>query len=277
MPIEVYKNPRLHQILVYQQEAADIVLNLNNAGSDLRYSKLRPFGMLYGEYMSDRTLYLKAMLVNVAYDITNGYKDIGWPADISDRDDVNSVKARRSWRGLSVDKKWSNKYFADSIYIKIRNIMMGERYFSSASLMKYLFMNNASRGFKALEEAIANNSEALARCEHNRWNIQQLILGYSPCDEELDKIFELRNIEGKRSPKVKEEYLKWKEKALNVSGDINRLGDIKDDVKECELRIHPNLCSYDHLMKVDSGARQYDTDLNNAILRIITIVDGYKF
>ena len=176
-----------------------------------------------------------------------------------------------------MDKKWSNKYFADSIYIKIRNVMVGERYFSSGSLMKYLFMNNAARGLNALKEAIDNNADALARCEHNRWNIQQLILGYSPCDEELDKIFELRNIEGKKSLKVKEEYLEWKKRMLNVSGNINSLGDIKDDVKECQLRIHPNLCCYDHLMKVDSGAQKYDADLNNAILKIITIVDGYKF
>ena len=46
------------------------------------------------------------------------------------------------------------------------------------------------------------------------------------------------------------------------------------DVKECPLRIHPNICSFDHLDKVDSGAKKYDSDLCNSIPDIIRIVDG---
>lgn len=283
MPMEVYRNTRLQQIWVYQLEAADIVQNLNNVGrSDLRYSKLKPFGMLYGEYMSDRTLYLKALLVNVAYDITNNYGKEGcydkveWPESISDKSDPNFAKARKSWNELSVDKKWSNKYFADSIYIKIRNIMIGQRYFSNRYLMSYLLGNRSGQALEILGAAFKANEEALAICEHNRWNIQQLILGYSPCDEELDKVFELRDIHGKKSEMVKKEYVQWKQKALNIVTDINKLGDIKDDVKACELRIHPNLCDYSHLDKIDSGAKKYDKDMNNSILNIITIVDGYR-
>jgi hypothetical protein len=276
MPMAVYENARLQQIWVYQQEAADIVLNLNNAGNDLRYSKLKPFGMLYGEYMSDRTLYLKAMLVNVAYDITNNYNDIGWPQDISDRKDANAKKARKSWRKLSVDKKWSNKYFADSISIKVRNILMGEVDFSRGYKMKQLFENNSPRAEKMLGEALANNADSLARCEHNRWNIQQLVLGYSPCDEEVDQIFELRDKLGKEDVSVKQEYIRWKERTVGVKTEIDKINDIKDDVKECKLRLHPNLCDYAHLDKVDSGAKKYDKDLNNAILKIISIVDGNK-
>jgi hypothetical protein len=66
MPIAVYD--KAQEIWVYQRESADIVLNLNKT-KDLRYQKLRPFGMIYGEFMSDRSLYLKALLVNGAYDL----------------------------------------------------------------------------------------------------------------------------------------------------------------------------------------------------------------
>lgn len=256
LPMEVYKNPKLQEIWVYQQEAADIVLNLSNSGSDFRYRKLKPFGMLFGEYMNDRSLYLKAMLVNVAYAISDAEIQIEWPSDISDRNDKNGYAAREEWRKLSVDKKWSNKYFADSIWIKLRNAAL------------------ANREVTDIATIFKNNEDVLAVCEHNRWNVQQLLLGYSPCDEELDKIFAKRNKLGKKSKKVKEEYSEWKEKTLGESFDVMSSVDIKDDVKACELRIHPNICDISHVRSVDSGAEKYDKVLNNAIPQIMKLVDG---
>ena len=69
-------------------------------------------------------------------------------------------------------------------------------------------------------------------------------------------------------------YLEWKLKNLHI--DVCNKPKIKDDVKECPLRIHPNICSFEHLAKVDSGAQKYDEDLNSAIPVIISVVDGYK-
>lgn len=272
MPVEVYKNDRLQQIWVYQRESEDIISNLNNDSNDLRYKKIRPFGMLYGEYMSDRTLYLKALLVNVAYDITNNYNDAVWPEDILDKKDKGYTHARQSWKRLSVDKKWSNKYFADSIYIKIRNVLLNDSCYSTGSKVQFFLYENFDRTIKTIEQAIADNIYSLAVCEHNRWNIQQLILGYSPCDVELDSIFKEIN-ENKETDRIVKKYLIWKEKNLHSNVCSKK---IKDDVKECALRIHPNICSYSHLSSVDSGAKQYDEDLNKAICKIISIIDGGK-
>ena len=47
----------------------------------------------------------------------------------------------------------------------------------------------------------------------------------------------------------------------------------KRQYKESEFRIHPNLCSYEHLDLVDSGARSYDIDINNSIPRLLELVD----
>ena len=110
--------------------------------------------------------------------------------------------------------------------------------------------------------------------EHNSWNIQQLLLRYSAGNKEADEIFELRNKLGKEDKTVKQKYIGWKERAVGVKTEIDKLNDIKDDVKECKLRLHPNLCDYDHLDIVDSGAKKYNKDLNNAIFKIISIVDG---
>lgn len=275
MPIEVYKSIRLQQIWVYQKESEDILMNLINKKNDLRYEKIRPFGMLYGEYMSDRSLYLKALLVNTAYDIANGYNNEGWPEDISNKKDRGYVAARSSWNKLSVDKIWSNKYYADSIYVKIRNVLYNKPLYKSLyTINKWnLFALGKSKIIESISTAISAYKEQLAICEHNRWNIQQLILGYSPCDEELDSIFESINANEDKAV-VLERYLEWKLKNLHV--DVCNKSKIKDDVKECPLRIHPNICSFEHLAKVDSGAQKYDEDLNNAIPTIISIVDGYK-
>ena len=275
MPVEVYKSSRLQQIWVYQRESEDILMNLINGKNDLRYDKIRPFGMLYGEYMTDRSLYLKALLVNVAYDIANGYNKAGWPLDISDKNDPGYIEARKSWNKLSVDKMWSNKYYADSIYVKIRNILQDKPMYKSLdTISKWnLYTLGKSKLLESIKTAIDTYSEQLSLCEHNRWNIQQLILGYAPCDKELDSIFESINANEDKVV-VLQRYLKWKLTNLNIP-TCNK-SKIKDDVKECPLRIHPNICSYEHLSKTDSGAQKYDEDLNNSIPDIISIVDGYK-
>lgn len=271
LPIEVYKSRQLQQVWVYQSETEDIISNLSMQANGIRYEKIRPFGMLYGEYMADRSLYLKALLVNVAYDITDGRNSITWPDNIYDRADSGFEQARISWKSLSTDKKWSNKYFADSIYIKLRNILQDRPGYESPSAIKEKLINNKEETLNVIRAALDVNSKSLAICEHNRWNIQQLLMGYSPCDPELDMIFYEIN-EGVGHDKVSQKYISWKLKNLQ-SDELQRK--IKDDVKEGVLRIHPNICSFEHLAKVDSGALEYDLCLNNAIPQIISIVDGY--
>ena len=110
MPVEVYKSLNLQEIWVYQREASDIISNLaDSKRKNLSYNKLRPFGMLYGEYMADRTLYLKALLVNCAYDISQKNSIYKWPASMSDEKDEGYVMVKQSWKRLFVDKKWSNR------------------------------------------------------------------------------------------------------------------------------------------------------------------------
>jgi hypothetical protein len=271
MPLEVYKSERLQQIWVYQCESGDIIENLVNNHNSIRYEKVRPFGMLYGEYMNDRSLYLKAMLVNVAYNVAT-LKESVWPEDISDRMDKGYVQARESWKGLSVDKMWSNKYCADSIYIKIRNIMEDKPDYASSERVMELLKTDKANTVKIITEALAAHDESLSVTEHNRWNIQQLLLGYSPCDKELDMIFQEINNNGETA-EVKKKYSVWRQKNLNGSEFAK---DIKTDLKESPLRIHPNICSCEHLSLIDAKAKPYDGIINGAIPKIISIVDGYQ-
>ena len=193
MPSEVYKN--VQEIWVYQREASDIITNINpleNHNDDVYecYKKLKPFGMLYGEYIDRRTYYLKALLVNGIYDINDiDSKMFFTKIDLGKKETY--IDLRKSWKNLTVEKTWSNKYFVDTIYQKIRstNLALSEE----AAIIGY---NNdkffIGKWEEDLDNALAELSkpdeqdkkDCLAECEHNRWNVQQLLLGFRPADAE---------------------------------------------------------------------------------------------
>ena len=209
MPSEVYKN--VQEIWVYQREASDIITNINpleNHNDDVYecYKKLKPFGMLYGEYIDRRTYYLKALLVNGIYDITDVDNEMHFTKiDLDDKDTY--IDLRKSWKNLTVEKTWSNKYFVDTIYQKVRstNLALSEE----AAIIGYnnekFFTGNWKESLnKALAELSKpigqDKKEYLAECEHNRWNVQQLLLGFSPADAE--KFAELCEDQAKETAEV---------------------------------------------------------------------------
>lgn len=256
MPLEIYE--KAQQIWVWQNESDDIISNLNGTPQkDRRYKKLRPFGMEYGEYICDRTLYLKALLVNEAYAMNKNPK-----IDIAKKDTFDDL--RRSWRALPIDKKFSNKYYADSIYLKLRGIICNQdRFIIGPEDIVAIFGREGLE--KRLSKILNADKIALAVCEHNRWNMQQLLFGYLPCDAARTEIFRTLN------RNVSE---------AKASGDKQRTDEAKsafrktkDEYKESEQRIHPNICAYGHLDIVDAGAKQYDIDINDSIPRILELVD----
>lgn len=220
-----------------------------------------------------------------------------WPKTLVNKKDEGYKFARNKWKKLSVEKKWSNKYFADSIYTKIRNIHHGDSHYKSLEDIREMVLVKGKKAvLNEIATAIDQNRESLADCEHNRWVIQQLILGYSPCDKELDDVFVWNNkykIEEEKEKKTgiksenkeeykkeaQESYKKWKKAHAHYQDSENDSKtelDIKNDVKLLPQRIHPNICDYNHLDDVDSGAKLYDSVLNAAIPDIIELVDFYK-
>ena len=222
MPNEVYDN--VQEIWVYQRESADIITNLEHAReTNKRYENLRPFGMLYGEYIDSRTHYLKALLVNGIYAITDKKGDYYFEKlDMADKKSYKGL--RDKWNNLSVALQWSNKYFADSMYQKLR--CMSEK---------------------------EDCRDVMARCEHNRWDVQQLLMGYMPADQtQLDLL-----------------------KQLDADGNTKAYKQKKEELKHGLYHIHPNIIHYDLLDVYDSGAKDYDEKLNNGIPTILKLVDGY--
>lgn len=232
MPSEVYKN--VQEIWVYQREASDIITNINpleNQNDDVYeyYKKLKPFGMLYGEYIDSRTYYLKALLVNGIYEINDiDNKMYFTKINLGDKDTY--IDLRKSWKNLTVEKTWSNKYFVDTIYQKVRstNLALSEVAAIIGYNNKEFFTGNWKEN---LENALAELSkpigqdkkEYLAECEHNRWNVQQLLLGFSPADaKKFAELCEDQAAETANVSPIKDEINAHKKNIINQLVELNK-------------------------------------------------------
>jgi hypothetical protein len=115
-----------------------------------------------------------------------------------------------------------------------------------------------------------------------------LLFGYAPCTLEQDK--ELRDLDVSRKDGVEErnawrEEVGWSrltplqkkkckendEKYQNLAW--GKYDKVKKELKTGINRIHPNICDYTHLDKIDHQAEGYDKDLNNIIPEILKLVD----
>lgn len=257
MPREVYRE--VQEVWVYQREAADIIHNLTHSkDNEAHYARLKPFGMLYGEYIDSRTYYLKALLVNGIY----AMDDEKLRANLDMGNKNSYVELRRNvkktgWNDLTVEKKWSNKYFADSMYQKMRSVMGGLSKVASIGGYGNDELYGDENWYITFEQAL-KYANGLAECEHNRWNVQQLLLGFIPADKVTDEDLK--------------KYVKDKKIIPETKSDLKKK---QAELKSPRKKVHYCICDFEHMDVVDPVAKEYDEKLNNAIPMILTHVDGY--
>ena len=105
-----------------------------------------------------------------------------------------------------------------------------------------------------ISRTLKEHKDVIAECEHNRWNIEQLLMGFSPIKAADDH--QLRQLvrEGAN------DAVKAKKAAL----------------KNTPAKVHPNICDFDHLDEIDPYAKTFDELLNNAIPDILLRVGKYQ-
>ena len=192
MPDEVYDNAV--PVFVRQDRADNFVTKLRNeddkkfdyvhvVGGDLkkeerkgRYAHLYPFGMDDMAYCSDERSLRRAKLINYLYDNAD-YSTYHFPDPLV----LNTIPpdtiwedAEKAWRKLSVAHKWSNLYCAYNIPCKL----------ASLRAMRGLAADDTSCDTQPL-----NDEEILelAAVEHNRWNVEKLLMGYRRVRPDEDK------------------------------------------------------------------------------------------
>ena len=123
------------------------------------------------EYDVSMPLVKMAKNVNFVYEqcYNNNFKN--WQGQIQTSVEINHAVRDKLWAGLSSVKRWSSIYNAMTIPSKMRSIGLEED------------------DWEKFYDISQQDIEILAQVEHNRWNVEELILGYRPCtDEEQDII-----------------------------------------------------------------------------------------
>lgn len=121
----------------------------------------------------DVTMPLVQMAKNVNYIYDRCYNDNieNWQGQVLSSVEINPADRDSLWDNLSSVKRWSSIYNAMTIPSKMRSIGLTE--------------DDWDKFYDISQQDI----EILAQVEHNRWNVEELILGYRPCtDEEQEKI-----------------------------------------------------------------------------------------
>lgn len=196
MPDEVYANEV--PVFIRQNRSDNFVTNLRNEDTkkegekftysvvkdgevkskerDARYAHIYPFGMNETAFSADDYSLKRAKLINYLYSTANyeTYKFQG----ILVLDAIPEAKiwdeANAMWQKLSVALKWSNLYNSYTMRTKQRTLRA----------MRGLGIDDESRDYDTLSDY---EVEQLAIVEHNRWNVEKLLMGYRKPKKDEDK------------------------------------------------------------------------------------------
>ena len=211
LPKEVYANDDI-PVFVYQPLTKWVLATAKEAQ---RYSNLYPFGMRedYFDPQLERLQWAKK--IKYLYANVRKYTGMGTQKEL---DDLWYIKKEQYIR------QQSNVYAANSIPMKFRSVGLDPEVRTSIT-----------------PDEIA----ILAEVEHNRWNVERLLMGYSPFPSEARSELLI----GKRS------FLKTDKAAAHKKTD------------EYKKRFfHPDIAPFDELLK---SSRDYDINIAEHLLDVI--------
>lgn len=166
LPDKLYE--RNIPVLVYQTASSSVIDMAAASVNTKQYRNLYPFGMVDDCYDVDHTYLDYAKRVNYIYDYY--YTFSSYPDRLPSEEEVS--EAWDTLKRTQPIKIWSNIYNANFIPSKLRSIGLDYR-----SLP-------ASYQFSDHEIGL------LAELEHNRWNVEELLIGFKPVTEEQKRRIE---------------------------------------------------------------------------------------
>lgn len=161
MPDKVYENKI--PILVLQRDSSAVIRNIAGLGltdkeaqKKLRYSELRPFGMDKDCIDINSTETATAKRVKYVYNFY--YERDMQPVVMPSISELNDVW----YSGGDVSHIWADIYNADSIPTKLRSIGIKQE------------------DWQTMDDLTEDEVNILSEVEHNRWNIDRLLIGFRP-------------------------------------------------------------------------------------------------
>ncbi len=142
---------------------------------DARYANIYPFGMNETAYSADEKSLKRAKLINYLYNTMpadNKFQELLALDAVPEKQLWK--EADKYWKELSVALKWSNLYSAYAIRIKLALLRA----------MRGLKQDDTSRDTWPLSD---EEAEIMAKVEHNRWNVEKLLMGFRKPHLDEDK------------------------------------------------------------------------------------------
>lgn len=158
-----------------------------------------PFGMVNHGYDVDIPIVKMAKAINFIYDRCYEDNDKDWNGHLRFSVEIDEEKKELLWTQRSGVKRMSNIYNAMTIRVKMRSMGFKE--------------DEWDKFYDLSQEDI----ETLAEVEHNRWSVEELILGWRPCTDK-----EQREVE--KDIRMKEELKKRK-----IHYDLRAYHDLRPD------------------------------------------------
>lgn len=155
LPNEIYDN---NIPVLVRQESSSAILEM--VSQSIKYKNLKPFGMLNSCFDLHVINTELAQKVNYIYDYYYQYS-------LNPTSFPSTSELKESWERLSVANKWSNIYNANSIPTKLRSIGITKS--------------------KDIRELSNDEILLLADIEHNRWNVEKLLIGFRAATDEEEK------------------------------------------------------------------------------------------
>lgn len=217
LPTNVFEGQALNMILVRQQ-ISDIPVKMLGV-IPLRGRKIRAFGMMTECYSENLLSDEFGKLINALYEAKYRREE---PIDL----DNDIEKIERWWNKASITNRWSSNYSANMLFIKLR----------------FLGFDKDNISAERLSEELSDpyTQEWIQRTEHNRWNTEKLLLGFTPLSREEQVAL------------------------IALSGDKETFDKMRKK-KENETKKHVDLCSNETLLEIHPSVAAYDNVVNNKL------------
>lgn len=196
-------------VYVYMQND-EAFRQINNSGY---IPNLIPFGMLNHGYDVNIPIVKMAKNVNYIYDRCYQENDKDWNGHLRFSVEIDEEKREQLWSQRSAVKRMSSIYNAMTIGVKMRS------------------MGYTEDDWRKFYELSQEDIEILAEVEHNRWSVEELILGWRPCTDK-----EQHEIEADIS--LKEKYKKHR-----VHYDLRAYNDLRPDSTGRSVQVYDRCLS----------------------------------
>ncbi len=178
-----------------------------------RYAHFYPFGMFETAFYSSETDTARAQLFNYLYETADypAYKFTDKLVLVSMSEEQIKHDALLLWQRLKVSLKWSNLYAVEIFACK------------QASMKKMKSETNPLTD--------EQQTECMAHVEHNRWNVEKLLMGYRKARAEEDKY----SIDGDDEKTQKDKGNLASNKKFHFAHSDIRPYDDLDDIRKLDI------------------------------------------